>query len=147
MVITGNSSVVWVSNNGGTNWVQRLLPAIPNSSGSAAVYGVSYANGRFFVSVYTYNSSSPQSNGDMVISTDLNNWNYVQGLGPIGSPVNVAYVGSVNYILTVNSTATTVISATENTAQMYLPVTRRPFSVANVNLISVANYQEWIKVQ
>jgi hypothetical protein len=154
LVTFPGSSIAYASSNGGATWRQVLLPANTTTSG---YNGTSYANGKWFVSMVSANSSSLYTYGDMAVSSDLLTWTLVPGISYPSANVNSSYATQVvcqggNYILSSQGVSANSLSitytATEDTTKMYLPTSKRQTMSSAVNFGNgAANYQEWIKVQ
>lgn len=141
VLVTANAnSVAWVSNNGGTTWREVMLPQ-PASGQS------SYANGRFFTPQTLYSSASGfTADGSVAVSSDLLTWvsvpNFALTAGTGSSTISTTLIGYAqgNYAAVNNISPGYVYTSTENTAQMYLPTSRRNYGFTT-------NWQEWVKVQ
>ena len=151
LVVLSSSSIAYKSTDGGTTWRQILLPGSAVNSGTLG-QTVSYANGRWFVTLLSQNNNNATySDGTLAVSSDLNYWSIIPSIAINTSsatayPSQVTYQGS-NYIISSGGSTIsgTCVTSTEDTTKMYLPLSRRSFTSGIVT--SVANYQEWIKVQ
>lgn len=148
LVVIANSSIAWVSSNGGTSWRETLLPF-------AAAGSCSYANGRWFVPMYVF-AGAYYADGSVAVSADTYTWFLVPSMACTNTSANsssntvIAYAGGNYCALNNAGNGNVPVTSTEVTTQMYLPNSRRSgFSGASgsYQLISAANWQEWIKVQ
>lgn len=147
LAVIAGSSIAWVSNNSGATWRSVLLPF-------PAATNCSYANGRWIAPCFVIENGQGIQNGAVSMSADLNTWFFVPAFVTPGIP-NQNYASATVYLGGNYVTATTaslaaaqIITSTENTAQMYLPSSRRA-STAGAgasHIYSVANNQEWVKV-
>ena len=147
LVVSAGVSLAWASRNGGTTWNQVMLPF--NAVGTC-----SYANGRWFVPMYYYLGGGSFSDGSMAVSGDMYTWFFVQNLYNMSYTANtqlspsVVYAGGNYCSATFTGTTAIPVTFTENTAQMYLPTSRRssaPTTGGFWQLAAVTNNQEWIK--
>jgi hypothetical protein len=141
LVVFSDSSIAYASGNGGSTWRPTFLP------GLAA--GASCANGRWIVPLTTSYTA-----GDMAISSDLYSWIHVPSFAvPANAGVStngaaaVVFAGG-NYIAVGADSATAAATATENTANMYLPLTNKTAIISPGTTTSQSVvWQDWIKVQ
>lgn len=144
LVVVGSSSVAYTSADGGATWRQTILPY-------AALGGCNYANGRFFIPMYVLLGTSMFADGSVAVSTDLATWFLIPNLayptfsGNSNTQTAIAYAGGNYCALNAASAGNLPVTSTENTAQMYLPASRRSYVGSATQVASIANYQEWIK--
>jgi|GEM_PF-5721756 len=147
LAVIAGSSIAWVSNNSGANWRSVLLPC-------PAATNCCYTNGRWIVPCFVVENGQGLQNGAASMSADLNTWFLVPAFMTPGV-ANQSYASATVYLGGNYVTATTaslgaaqIVTSTENTAQMYLPSSRRASTTAAGanHMYSVANNQEWVKV-
>jgi hypothetical protein len=131
LAVIGGSSIAWVSNNSGVTWREVLLPL----STSAGAANASFANGRWFVAL---------GSGDFACSSDTYSWSYIPAIS-IGLGNCIIVNSGANYCVV---SLTGIATMTEDATKMCLPTSRRSYTVGGtMQIVSVANWQEWIKVQ
>lgn len=133
--------VAYASRDNGNTWAPVQLPGWG--------FACSYSNGRWFIAMGDWSYTNV---GAFAVSADMSCWSYVPlayqygqfGVGNSGSCVMVSALGNYCAINTFG-----VTTLTEDTTNMYLPVTSVSFSYSGINASQgsyAQSYYDWIKV-